>query len=47
MIDRVNSVDAAYGVARAALLPLDMEREKSNSYDVLMKSIFQSSARVT
>lgn len=46
MIDKVKSVDVAYGVARAALLPLDMEREKNNSYNILMKSIFQSSARV-
>lgn len=47
MIDKISSVDVAYGVSRAALLPLDMDREKGNSYDSLMKSIFQSSAKVS
>lgn len=46
MIDKVSSVDLAYDISRAALLPLDMEREKGCSYDALMKSIFQSSAKV-
>lgn len=46
MIYRANSVDVAYGIARAALLPLDMEREKNSSYDMLTKSIFQSSVKV-
>ncbi len=46
VIDRISSVDVAFGISRAALLPLDMEKERGNSYDVLMKSVFQSSARV-
>lgn len=46
IIDKITSVDVAYGVARAAMLPLDLEREKGCSYDALMKSILQSSARV-
>ncbi len=46
VIDKIASMDVAYGVSRAALLPLDMDREKGNSYDSLMKSIFQSSAKV-
>lgn len=46
MVDKVSSVDVAYGVSRAALLPLDMEREKNCSYDALTKSIFQSSVKV-
>jgi hypothetical protein len=45
-IDKISSTDVAFGISRAALLPNDMEREKGNSYDVLMKSIFQSSAKV-
>lgn len=40
MTDKISSVDVALGVSLAALLPLDMDREKSNSYDSLMKSIF-------
>lgn len=46
MIDKISSTEVAFGVSRAALLPLDMEREKGSSYDVLMKTIFQSSAKV-
>jgi hypothetical protein len=46
MIDKISSPDVAYGVSRAALLPLDMDRERSNSFDTLMKSILQSSAKV-
>jgi hypothetical protein len=45
-IDKISSTDVAFGISRAALLPNDMEREKGNSYEVLMKSIFQSSAKV-
>jgi hypothetical protein len=46
VIDKISSTDVAYGVSRAALLPNDMEREKNSSYDVLMKTIFQSSIKV-
>lgn len=46
MIDKITFIDVAYRISRVALLPLDMEREKGSSYDALMKSIFQSSAKV-
>jgi hypothetical protein len=44
--DKVSSTEVAFAVSRAALLPNDIEREKNSSYDVLMKTILQSSAKV-
>jgi hypothetical protein len=46
-VDKISSTDVAFGVSRAALLPLDMEREKGSSYDTLMKTVFQSCVKVT
>lgn len=44
--DKINSPDVTYAVAQVALLPSDTEKEKDQSYNVLMKSAFQARARV-
>lgn len=46
MSDKVTSLDVAYAIAQAALLPADIEKEKDLSYDALMKYAMQTSVKV-
>lgn len=46
MSDKVTSPDVAYAIAQATLLPAEIEKEKDQSYDSLLKSAMQASVRV-
>lgn len=46
MSDMVSSPDVAYAIAQAAFLPTNIEKEKDQTYNALMKSAMQASVRV-